>query len=106
MKIAELNIGLSSKSLGEITPFQVEVELKGFGFEIITSRTVESESKDGKEKCFACKVRLPKDWQSRLARIAEVLEQDCIAVTGFIGHAPYDAFCAELWVSPEKQLSK
>jgi hypothetical protein len=101
MKIAELNIGLSSKSLGELNHETVLNELKVCDFRVITSRVVESTSEDGKELCLACKVELPNDWQNSLAYLSDKLGQDCIAVVGFIGHAPYDTFAPSLWVSPE-----
>lgn len=101
MKIAELNIGLSSKSLGEITPEHALRELVSCGFKVITYRTQESVSNDGKETCFACKVELPQYWQTLLENIAKRLGQDCIAVVGFIGQSPYDTFAPEFWVKPE-----
>ena len=105
MKIAEINIGLSSKSLGEISEVQALYELNYFDFRVIQSRIVESTSEDGKELCLACKVELPEHWQAKLASVAENLGQDCIAVAGFIGRAPYDTFAPELWVSPEDGIN-
>jgi hypothetical protein len=102
MKIAELNIGLSSKSLGKLNPETVLNELRVCDFRIIASRVAESESIDGKEQCLTVKVELPENWQRDIAYLADKLGQDCIAVCGFIGQAPYDTFCAGLWVSPEK----
>jgi hypothetical protein len=100
MKIAELNIGLSSKTLGEIKPFEALRDLQIAGFKIITHRTQDSVSNDGKETCLAVKVECPDGWQERLASVSDALGQDCIAVVGFIGKSPYDTFCADLWVSP------
>lgn len=102
MKIAELNIGLSSKSLGEIPEYVALNWLHTYGFKVIAKRTQESVSADGKELCLACKVELPENWQAKLASVASELGQDCIAVVGFIGCAPYDTFAPEVWVSPEK----
>jgi len=101
MKIAELNIGLSSKSLGEISEIKPLRLLKEHDFNVITYRLSESESKEGKETCLAVKVELPQSWQYALKIIAEELGQDCIAVVGFIGRNPYDTFAPEFWVSPE-----
>lgn len=105
MKIAELNIGLRSKSLGEITPETVLSLLKAERFNIITFRLQESVSLDGNEICLACKVILPDDWQAKLAIIADYLGQDCIAVVGFIGARPYDNFNGLLWVPGNAQES-
>ena len=101
MKIAELNIGLSSKRLGEITPETALNELYVHDFRVISSRIVKSVSEDGVENCLACKVELPNGWQENLVHVSNELGQDCIAVAGFIGQSPYDTFCAELWQSPE-----
>ena len=101
MKIAELNIGLSSKTLGQITETRALNQLGIHGFKVIAKRTQESVSKDGKETCLACKVELPDKWQEKLRAIADNLGQDCITVAGFIGQSPYDTFCPKLWVSPE-----
>lgn len=101
MKIAELNIGLSSKSLGGISPETAIHCLGAMDFKIISKRFQESVSNDGKEICLAVKVELPKNWQYNLGCIADTLGQDCIAVVGFIGQSPYDTFAPSLWVSPE-----
>lgn len=107
MKIAELNIGLSSKLRKRPHyPETVLHELRSHGFLVITYRLQEAESNDGKETCLACKVELPDGWQILLEHISDVLGQDCIVVAGFIGRAPYDTFAPELWVSPEAPKSK
>lgn len=106
MKIIELNIGLSSKTQGNLNPNVVLNSLTGRGFECLKYRLVESESKDGKETCLAWKGKPPSDWQAQLLDLAEKLGQDCIAVCGFIGHNPYDTFCADLWVSPEVEVEE
>jgi hypothetical protein len=105
-KKAEINIGLSSKTLGEITPKQAIDELLGFEFNITTYRVVPSSCADGAEDCLAARVELPDDWQARLARIAEVLGQECIGVTLFVGADPYDSFDPSLWVTPEAKPAK
>lgn len=102
MKIAELNIGLNSKNRKRPeTPETVLNELRIHGFRVITARVVASSSLDGAEDCLACKTELPENWQSSLTHIANLLGQDCIAVVGFVGHAPYDNFCADLWIRSE-----
>ena len=101
MKIAELNIGLSSKTLGKITPETAIAKLVQYKFVIITYRVVPSSSLDGEELCLAVKVQCPKNWQGALKWVADELGQDCVAVVGFIGQSPYDTFAPSLWVSPE-----
>jgi hypothetical protein len=103
MKIAELNIGLSSRTLGEISAENVLSLLKAESFQIITFRIVESISNDGKELCLAVKVECPEGWQDKLADIAAYFGQDCITVVGFIGHEPYDTFIKKLWVTPDEK---
>jgi hypothetical protein len=101
MKIAEINVGLSSKTLGEkITQYAALNWLRAHGFRVLAHRLQASESEDGAELCLACKVELPDDWQAKLASVADELGQDCIAVVGFVGHAPYDTFIPSLWVTP------
>ena len=102
MKIIELNIGLSTPNGGKINPNEVLNALTGRGFNLITYRLQESTCKDGVETCLAVKTNAPDDWQSQLASLSDKLGQDCIAVVGFIGHSPYDAFIPSLWVTPEK----
>jgi hypothetical protein len=101
MKIIELNIGLESKTLGKLNACEVLNSLTGRGFECIKYRLAESESKDGLETCLAWKGTPPEDWQVQLRVLSDRYGQDCIAVACFIGHDPYDTFCAELWKSPE-----
>lgn len=101
MKLIELNIGLTSAKLGTITACEALNALQNRGFVLITYRTQESVCKDGKETCLAVKCEAPSDWQERLADLAKHLGQDCIAVCGFIGPAPYDTFAPSLWVSSE-----
>lgn len=100
MKIIELNIGLASKTQGTLNPNEVLNALTGRGFILLKYRLVDSVSKDGKETCLAVKAECPADWQTQLASLSDKLGQDCIALCGFIGHSPYDAFCADLWVEP------
>lgn len=102
MKIIELNIGLASKTLGTLNPNEVLNSLTGRGFTLLKYRLVDSVSKDGKETCLAVKAECPNDWQEQLASLSDRLGQDCIALVGFIGHSPYDTFCAPLWVSTEE----
>lgn len=98
MKIAELNIGLSSKSLGGIEPETALQCLKVWNFRIISYRIAESEAEGEKELCLACKVILPDyHWQSALLKVCEDLGQNCIALAGFIGHDPYDTFISKHW---------
>lgn len=106
MKIIEINIGLSSKTLGILNPNEVLNALTGRGFALIKYRLVDSISKDGKETCLTVKTECPDDWQFQLAGLSDKLGQDCVAVVGFIGHSPYDAFCADLWKSPEAEETK
>jgi hypothetical protein len=106
MKIIELNIGLSSKTLGNLSPCVVLNALTGRGFECVKYRLVESTSKDGAEKCLAWKGKPPGDWQAQLADLSDAFGQDCVAVTCFVGHDPYDCFCADLWVSTESPEPK
>lgn len=107
MKLIELNIGLASKTLGTLNPNEVLNALTERGFILIKYRLVDSVSRDGKETCLAVKCECPADWQTQLASLSDKLGQDCISLCGFIGHSPYDAFCAELWKSPEAvQLSE
>jgi hypothetical protein len=101
MKILELNIGLSTPQGGQINFIEVLNALNARGFDLITYRLHDSICKDGVEKCLAVKVKAPDDWQSQLASLSDKWGQDCIAVCGFIGHSPYDAFCADLWKAPE-----
>ena len=101
MKLIELNIGLSTPQGGQINFIEVLNALTGRGFVLITYRVVTSQCKDGEEKCLAVKCKAPQDWQEQLASLSDKLGQDCIAVVGFIGHSPYDTFCADLWKSPE-----
>lgn len=101
MKLIELNIGLSSKALGQLNYIEVINSLTGRGFELINYRVVESVSKDGPEKCLAWKGKPPIDWQNQLASLSDKYGQDCIGIAGFIGHDPYDTFCADLWASPD-----
>lgn len=103
MKIIELNIGLSSKTQGTLNPNEVLNALTGRGFTLLKYRLQDSVSQDGKETCLAVKAECPNDWQSQLASLSDKLGQDCIAIVGFIGHSPYDTFCAPLWVSPEEE---
>ena len=103
---AEINIGLSSKTLGEITPGQAIDELLGFEFNITAYRVVPSSCEDGAEDCLAARVELPEDWQWRLERIAEVLGQECIAATLFAGAEPYDSFDPDFWITPEAKPAK
>lgn len=105
MKIIELNIGLSSKTQADLNFVEVLNALTGRGFTLITYRVVTSACKDGEEKCLACKVECPDDWQGQLATLSDKLGQDCIAVVGFIGHSPYDAFVPSLWVEPVAQAA-
>jgi hypothetical protein len=98
-KTLELNIGLSSKELGEIHPETALNELRVQGFDILAYRVQESTCEDGKELCLACKVGLPDDWQTGLSFIADKLGQDCIGLAGFIGARPYESFLPSLWVS-------
>lgn len=102
MKIIELNIGLSSKTQGTLNPNEVLNALTGRGFILLKYRLVESVSKDGKETCLAIKAECPADWQTQLASLSDKLGQDCIAIVGFIGRSPYDAFVPSLWVEPAK----
>lgn len=101
MKIIELNIGLTSKALGQLNYIEVLNALTGRGFECIKYRLVESVSQDGPETCLAYKGKAPADWQDQLASLSDNYGQDCIAIAGFIGQSPYDAFCADLWVSSD-----
>jgi hypothetical protein len=101
MKIIELNIGLSTPQGGQLNFIEVLNALNARGFDLITYRLHDSICKDGVEKCLAVKLTPPADWQSQLASLSNKFGQDCIAVVGFIGHAPYDTFCADLWKSPE-----
>lgn len=104
MKLAEINIGLTSKTLGEISEEQAFIPLTAYGFEIIAYRIAESVAAGEKELCLAVKVVLPERWQEKLSEVAEILGQDCIAVVGFIGCAPYDTFIRKHWrTSDEKQ---
>jgi hypothetical protein len=103
MKTAELNIGLSSNIIGEISPRTVERALNYHGFTVIESRLAESEAEGETELCFACKVELPENWQEELFEVSLTLGQNCIAVAGFIGRKPYDAFIARHWISPDKE---
>lgn len=103
MKIIELNIGLSTPQGETLNPCAVLNALTGRGFELITYRQHDSVCKDGIEKCLAVKCTPPADWQEQLRKLSNGLKQDCIAITGFIGHAPYDTFCADLWKSPENE---
>ena len=100
MKIIELNIGLTSKTLGKLNPNEVLNALTGRGFTILRYRLAESISQDGPEKCLAVKCEVPSDWQSELSDLADHFGQNCIAIVGFIGHAPYDTFIPSRWVSP------
>lgn len=100
MKIIELNIGLNSKTQGTLNPNEILNALTGRGFTLIKYRVQESQCKDGIEKCLAVKAECPADWQTQLASLSDKLGQDCIALCGFVGHSPYDAFCAELWAAP------
>ena len=102
MKLIEINIGLSSKTLGNLNPNEVLNSLTGRGFNLITYRVQESVCKDGEERCLAVKVEAPEDWQVQLRVLSDRYGQDCIAVVGFIGHSPYDAFVPSLWVEPAK----
>jgi hypothetical protein len=106
MKIIELNIGLSTPQGGQINFIEILNALTGRGFVLIAYRVQTSICKDGEEKCLAVKCEAPQDWQSQLASLSDKLGQDCIAVVGFIGHAPYDTFCADLWKSPEVEAPK
>lgn len=100
MKIIELNIGLSSKTREELNFVEVLNALNARGFNLIAYRLHDSVCKDGVERCLAVKCEAPSDWQSQLATLSDKLGQDCIAVVGFIGHSPYDAFVPSLWVEP------
>jgi hypothetical protein len=102
MKLIELNIGLTSKSLGKLNHVEVLNALTGRGFECLKYRLVESISNDGAETCLAWKGTPPADWQNQLASLSDKLGQDCIAITAFIGQSPYDAFVPSLWVEPEE----
>lgn len=75
--------------------------LTGRGFVVLSYRLVESVSNDGPETCLAVKAECPEGWQTHLASLAEKWGQDCIAIAGFIGPAPYDTFCAEYWKTPD-----
>ena len=100
MKIIELNIGLSTPQGGKINFVEVLNALNARGFNLITYRLQNSVCKDGVETCLAVKAECPDDWQAQLRLLSDKLGQDCIAVVGFIGHAPYDTFAPSLWVSP------
>lgn len=106
MKLIELNIGLSSKTLGNINPNEVLNSLTGRGFIIHKYRIQESQCRDGVEKCLAVKCETKEDWQVQLRVLSDRYGQDCIAVVGFIGHSPYDAFCPSLWVEPVPEIDK
>ena len=95
----EINIGLSSRTLGEIHPETALNELRVQGFEILAYRVVESTCEDGKELCLSVRVGVPEDWQVGLSFIADKLGQDCIAFAGFAGARPYASFDGLLWVS-------
>lgn len=101
MKIIELNIGLHSKTHGKQNPVEILNALTGRGFVLIKYRVAQSTSEDGEEPCLAVKAQAPSDWQDQIAKLAHKLGQDCIAVCGFIGHNPYDAFVPEYWITPE-----
>lgn len=102
MKIIELNIGLSSKTLGKLSHIEILNALTGRGFECLKYRLVESTCKDGPEVCLAWKGTPPSDWQEQLASLSDKLGQDCIGIAGFIGQSPYDAFIPSLWVTPHR----
>lgn len=105
MKIIELNIGLASKTLGNLNPSEVLNALTGRGFRLINYRLQESTCRDGNETCLAIKTECPDDWQTQLARLSDKLGQDCIAVVGFIGRNPYDTFTPSLWVESVPALT-
>jgi len=106
MKIAELNIGLSSKTLGKLSQENALGCLRLTGFKIITYRVVPSSCEDGAEDCLAARVECPFGWQAKLRDIAEELGQECIGVAGFIGAEPYDSFDPQLWITPEAKPAK
>ena len=97
MKNIELNIGLSSKTLGTINPIEVLNALTGAGFTLLAYRVVPSACADGGEDCLAVQATAPREWEAQLDALAVRYGQDCIAVTLFAGPAPYKSFVAKYW---------
>lgn len=105
----ELNIGLSSKTLGIINPVQVLNALTGAGFALVAYRVVPSDCTDGAEDCLAVIAEAPADALKQLAALSERYGQECIAFAGFAGPDPYPAFDRTFWKEPveiEREASK
>jgi len=106
MKKIEINIGLSSKPLGELNPIKIVNALTGRGFHVLAYRVAPSSSEDGPELCLACRVAVrdtcPWDNVIRdLNKLAVDYGQACIAFTGFAGPDSYETFDPKYWITPE-----
>lgn len=99
----ELNIGLSSKTLGELNPVAIVNALTGRGFHTLKFKVVESTCEDGKELCLAVQTLAPNDWQDQITDLAKSLGQDCIACALFLGSDPYEEFDERLWKTPHER---
>jgi hypothetical protein len=102
----EINVGLSSKTLGEINPKEVLNSLTGRGFILEAFRVVPSDCKDGSEDCLTIRTQAPEDWQFHIAEISALYGQECIGCALFLGPEPYDEFDPTLWKTPTIQASK
>ena len=98
----QLNIGLSSKTLGTLNPIVILNALTGAGFIRTTHRIAPSSCEDGAEDVLAWQGHAPAYWERELTALAKRHGQDCIAyrVEAFSGPSPYDEFDASLWKSP------
>jgi hypothetical protein len=111
MKRIELNIGLHSKTHGILNPIAILNALTGRGFVIIHYRVAQSTCEDGQEPCLAVRVGWPNTRPLdnvivELNRLAIDYGQDCIALTGFAGPAPYESFDPQYWITPEQDETR
>lgn len=108
-----INIGLSSKKLGDIPFIEAVTVLRTLGFERTHTRIAQSQSEDGPEAVLVYSgrhVSSVAEVLSNLHAAAVRLGQDCIAVRlttpsfcaldALVGPRPYDSFNSTLFIEP------
>lgn len=102
MKTIALNIGLHSKTQGQLNPIAILNALTGRGFHVLNYRVAQSTCEDGAEPCLAVRCKANVGFHAELENLAEDYGQDCIAFAGFAGPACYATFYSQYWISPDE----